>query len=45
MIEDFLRRELTAGEWERAFGNPPKQKVVTLIELIEEAKKRKTEKE
>ena len=43
MIEDFLRQELTTDEWERTFGKPPKQKVLTLIELIEEAKKRKTE--
>ena len=45
MIEDFLRQELTADEWERTFDKPPKQKVLTLIELIEEAKKRKTEEE
>jgi hypothetical protein len=43
MIEDFLRQEIMPDEWERIFGKPPKQKVLTLIELIEEAKKRKTE--
>ena len=43
MIEDFLRQELEPDEWERIFSEPPKQKVLTLIELIEEAKKRKTE--
>jgi hypothetical protein len=43
MVEDFLRQELTADEWERTFDQPPKPKVLTLIELIEEAKKRKTE--
>jgi hypothetical protein len=43
MIEDFLREELKPDEWEKIFGKPPKQKVLTLIELIEEAKKRKTE--
>jgi hypothetical protein len=43
MIEDFLRQELEPDEWERVFSKPPKQKVLTLIELIEEAKKRKLE--
>ena len=42
MVEDFLRQELTADEWERIFDQPPRPKVLTLIELIEEAKKRKT---
>jgi len=43
MIEDFLRKELKPDEWERIFNQPPKQKVLTLVELIEEAKKRKLE--
>ena len=43
MIEDFLREELEADDWEKIFNKPPKQKVLSLIELIEEAKKRKTE--
>jgi hypothetical protein len=43
MIEDYLREELTAEQWERLFSKPPKQKVLTLIELIEEAKKKKME--
>jgi hypothetical protein len=43
MIEDFLREELDPDEWERIFNQPPKPKVLTLVELIEEAKKRKTE--
>jgi hypothetical protein len=43
MIEDFLRKELELEAWERVFGKPPKQKVLSLIELIEEANKRKTE--
>jgi hypothetical protein len=43
MIEDFLRQELEPDEWERVFNKPKKPKVLTLIELIEEAKKRKTE--
>ena len=43
MIEDFLRQALDADEWERVFNKPKKAKVLTLVELIEEAKKRKTE--
>jgi hypothetical protein len=43
MIEDFLRQELAPEEWDRVFNQPRKPKVLTLVELIEEAKKRKTE--
>jgi hypothetical protein len=43
MIEDFLRQELKPDEWERVFNKPKKPKVLTLVELIEEARKRKTE--
>jgi hypothetical protein len=43
MIEDFLRQELTPDEWNRVFNQPMKPKVLSLVELIEEAKKRKTE--
>ena len=38
-----MRQELDPDEWERVFIRPQKPKVLTLIELIEEAKKRKTE--
>jgi hypothetical protein len=43
MIEDFLREQLDSDAWERAFGKPPKEKLLSLIELIEEAKRRQTE--
>jgi hypothetical protein len=43
MIEDFLRQELEPDEWDRVFNKPKKPKVLTLIELIEEARKRTTE--
>lgn len=39
MVEDLLRRELKPEEWERVFANPPKPKVVTLMDLIEQAKR------
>jgi hypothetical protein len=40
-VEDFLRRELTVDEWTKVFENPPGSKVQSLMELIEQAKKRK----
>lgn len=39
-VEVYLRNRLTEGEWERVFEKPAKSKVQSLIELIEEAKKR-----
>jgi hypothetical protein len=39
LVEDLLRRELNPEEWDRVFVNPPKPKVVTLMDLIERAKK------
>lgn len=45
MVEDFLRLELEPEDWERIFNQPPRAKVLTLVELIEEAKKRKSEEE
>jgi hypothetical protein len=39
LVEDLLRRELKPEEWDRAFVNPPKPKVVTLMDLIDQAKR------
>ncbi len=39
-VETYLRTRLTQHQWERCFNQRPKEKVVTLIELIEAAKKR-----
>ena len=44
-VEIYLRKHLTEGEWDRCFNRPPKTKMTTLIELIEEAKKRKARSE
>ena len=44
LIEEFFRKELMAEEWKNIFETPPKPKMLSLLELIEEAKKR-TEKE
>ena len=44
-VEAFFQGELTPEEWERIFSGPPKSKMLSLVELIEEAKKRKKEEE
>jgi len=42
-VEAFLRKELTPEQWEKAFGKPPKPKIASLVDLIEQAKKLKRE--
>jgi hypothetical protein len=44
-VETCLREELAREEWEEAFERKPKPKVLSLVELIEQAKKRKKEAE
>jgi len=39
-VETHLRAKLTPEQWDRCFGQPPKEKMVSLVELIEAAKKR-----
>jgi hypothetical protein len=39
-VEAYLRNKLTREQWARCFKQRPKEKVVTLIELIEAAKNR-----
>jgi hypothetical protein len=43
LVEDYMRKELTEEEWEAAFSRPTKPKAVSLVELIERAKKLKKE--
>ena len=43
LVEDYLRSELTPEDWDKAFTRPSKTKVVSLVELIEQAKKQKNE--
>lgn len=43
LVEEYLRRELTPKEWEHVFENPLKPKMLSLVEIIEQAKKRKEE--
>ena len=38
-VQDFLRIELTEEQWEKAFTRRVKPKMLSLLELIEQAKK------
>lgn len=38
-VEAYLRRELSPDEWRDAFVKPVQAKVLTLVELIEQAQK------
>jgi hypothetical protein len=38
-VEQHLRTELTPEEWQRTFTRPPKPKMLSLVELIEQARK------
>jgi len=44
-VEEYLRGELTREEWDTVFEKKPKPKMLSLVELIEQAKKRKKEAE
>lgn len=39
-VEDYLRELLTPDEWERTFERQKSPKLLSLVELIEEAKRR-----
>ncbi len=38
-VTEFLKRSLTPDQWTRFTGTQPKEKVLTLIDLIEKAKR------
>lgn len=40
-VETYLRKRLTPDDWERCFHRTPKEKMLTLLELIEAAKNQK----
>ncbi|RLB14284.1 MAG: hypothetical protein DRG82_14085 [Deltaproteobacteria bacterium] len=44
-VEEYLKSDLTPEEWEKVFEKKPKPKMLSLVELIEQAKKRKKEAE
>jgi hypothetical protein len=39
-VEAYLKDKLTRAQWDRCFNQEPKDKMTTLIEIIEAAKKR-----
>jgi len=41
-VEQYLRASMAADSWDRFVGQMPKDKVTTLMELIDEAKKQTT---
>ena len=43
-VEGYLKKELTAEQWEKAFSGAPKPKILSLVELIQQAKGRAKEK-
>ena len=42
-VEAHLRAKLTQEQWDQCFGKAPKEKMVSLVELIEAAKKKQQE--
>jgi len=40
-VAEFLRGELTADQWHEAFETPGKEKVLSIVEMIEAAQQRK----
>jgi hypothetical protein len=42
-VEAYLRKTLSPLKWEEFAGRKPKEKIVSLVELIEEAKRKADE--
>ncbi len=42
-VEEFLQKEISPDQWEKIFCRPPKNKMLSLVELIERAQKKKKE--
>jgi hypothetical protein len=43
-VKEHLEQTLTPEEWDKIFNNPPKPKMLSLLELIEKAKTLKSKK-
>ena len=43
LVEEFLRKALSPDEWKRTFERPKTTKLLSLVELIQRAKKRQEE--
>ena len=44
-VEDFLKKNLSAEEWQKILDKKPKPKMHSLLEMIEQAKKSKQKKD
>ena len=44
LVEDLLREELSPEEWKQAFEVRPKIKMVSILEMVDQAKKRQNAK-
>jgi hypothetical protein len=42
-VAEYLKKELSAAEWEESFDKPPTPKIISLAELIEKAQKQARE--
>jgi hypothetical protein len=42
-VVEYLKKELSAAEWEESFDKPPTPKIISLAELIEKAQKQARE--
>ena len=42
-VEAYLKEKLSQAQWDRCFNQEPRDKMTTLIELIEAAKKRRVQ--
>ena len=40
-VEGYLKKKLSDEQWNKCFSEKPKEKILTLLELIEAAKKRR----
>ncbi len=42
-VVDYLKKELTAEEWQDSFEKPPKPKMLSLVEILEQVQKKTEE--
>jgi hypothetical protein len=42
-VENYLKKELTAEEWQESFEKPPKPKILSLVEILEQVQKKAEE--
>jgi hypothetical protein len=44
-VEEYFQKEITQDQWKKAFSRPTKNKMFSLLEMIEQTKKRMKEEE